>query len=177
MIRIPGQAADMVHVVLVDLVDGHVEADIVCSCIADIMENCVVGIAPDCIVTLPVAIQAQKDKVGLRKIDRESTVGDHVDNQEAHLFSFDYKIPECLFTIPPEESLATAEEQNTHTQFIERLHLLANLLVRVYHSGDVIDRAVLALEVTFIGDDNRSEDWILLAEQDCFYAKAGKVDK
>ena len=118
MIRIPGQAADMVHVVLVDLIDGHVEADIVCSCIADIMENCIVGIAPDCIVTLPVAIQAQKDKVGLRKIDRESTVGDHVDNQEAHLFSFDYKIPECLFTIPPEESLATAEEQNTHTHII-----------------------------------------------------------
>ena len=113
--RIPCQAADMVNVVLVDLVDGHVEADIAGGSIPDILQNGIVSIATDGVVPLPVTVQAQEDQVSFRQIDGEGTVGDHVDDQEAHFFGFDHQIPECLFAIPPKEGLAAAEEQDSNT--------------------------------------------------------------
>ena len=100
----------MLHSILVDLVDGHVEADVIGCGVFDILHDGVVGIATDCIMTLPVAVQTEQDQIRFRQINREGAVGHHIDDEKAHLFCFHYQIPQSTLSIPPEEGLTAAEE-------------------------------------------------------------------
>ncbi len=65
---------------LIDLVDCHIEADIVGCGITDIFHNEVVGVASDFVMLRPGAVQAQEDQVGFRQAERESAVGNDVDD-------------------------------------------------------------------------------------------------
>ena len=164
MIRISGQTAYVVHIVLVNLVDRHIETDVTSRGIAYILQDDIVGIAPDGIVPFPVTVQAQEDQICFWQVNGEGTVGNHIDDQETHFLCFNHKIPECFFTVPPKEGLASAEEQDPHTQIVERLHFLTDFIIGVNHSGDVIHRAMLALQIAFVSDDYRSKDRFLLSE-------------
>ena len=113
---------------------------------------------------LTVTVQAQEDQVCFRQVNGEGTVGDYIDDQKAHFLGFHNKIPERLFTVPPKEGLASAEEQDPHTQIVECLHFLTDFIIGVNYGGEVIHRAVLALEVAFISNDHRSQDRLLLSE-------------
>ena len=47
----------MFYGIFVDLIDGHVEADVVGGSMFDVLHNGVVGVTPDQIVPLPVTVQ------------------------------------------------------------------------------------------------------------------------
>lgn len=47
--------------VLIDLIDCHIEADIICGSIADVLHDGVIGIATHFIMALLISIQTQKD--------------------------------------------------------------------------------------------------------------------
>ena len=79
VLRVPGGAAHVRDGVLVDLVDGHIKADIVRRGPADVLEYQVVGIPADGVVPLPVSVQAQQDQVRLRQVQGKGAVGDHVE--------------------------------------------------------------------------------------------------
>ena len=55
---IPRQSTNMVNTVLVDLIDSHIEADIICRCASDIRKDGIVGVTADHIMMLPVAVKA-----------------------------------------------------------------------------------------------------------------------
>ena len=58
--------AHIAHMALVDLVDRHVEADVVRARAHDVLHDGVIGISADLIVALPVAVQTQKDQICFR---------------------------------------------------------------------------------------------------------------
>ena len=175
--RIPRRLTDLADGVLVDLIDGHIQAYIVRRGAVDVLQYAVVGIAANGVVSLAVAVQAEQDKVGLRQIDGVGAVGDHVDDEKAHFLGFDHKIPQSTVAVPPQKGLSAAEEQDPHPHVIELLHFLPDLRIGVDHGGDVIDRAMLAFEVAFIGDDHSTQNRILLTEQDGLDTKPSQRKK
>ena len=56
--RISGLLADVPDAVLIDLIDGHVEADVVRSGIFNVLHDGVIGIPADHVVALSVSVQA-----------------------------------------------------------------------------------------------------------------------
>ena len=63
---ISGRKANVFHGILVDLIDGHVEADVIGSGFFDILHYGVIGIATDCIMALPVTVQTEQNQICLR---------------------------------------------------------------------------------------------------------------
>lgn len=86
---------------LVDLVDGHIETDVVGGGIADILQDQVVGVPPDGVVPLPVPVQAEKDQVGLGQVQRVGAVGHHIDNEKAQRPGLDDQLPQSSLSVPP----------------------------------------------------------------------------
>ena len=154
----------MLHGILVDLVDGHVEADVIGGGMFDVLHDGVVGIATDCIVTLPVAVQTEQDQIRFRQINREGAVGHYIDDEKAHFLCFHHQIPQGALSISPEEGLTAAEEQDTDSHIVELLHLLADLHIGMHNGGDVIDRTMLALQIAFVRYNDRSQNRLLLSE-------------
>ena len=99
--RIPGGPAHMADGVLIDLVDGHVKADVARGSVFDVFHDEVIGVSPDGVVTIPVPVQAQKDQIGLREIQGKGSVGDHVDDEKAHALCLDHQVPEGDVPVPP----------------------------------------------------------------------------
>ena len=163
MLCIPGQAADMVYIVLVDLVDGHVEADIVRCRLTDIMQDRIVGVATDGVMPLPIAVQTQEDQIRFRQINGEGTVGNHIDDQKAHCLGFDDQVTERFLTVPPEKGFSSAEEQNPHAHIVQGLHFLTDFFIGVDYRSNIIDRAVLAVQVTLICNDNCAQNRFLFS--------------
>lgn len=89
---IAGGNTYVAHASFVDLVDRHVEADVVRRGTLDVSHNGVVGVAADLVVALFVTVKAQKDQVGFGKINGKGAVGDYVDDKEAHLLCFDHEV-------------------------------------------------------------------------------------
>lgn len=58
----------------VDLVDRHIEADIVGSGVLHMFHDGVVCVAPDGIVACPVTVEAEQDQIRLRQINGEGAV-------------------------------------------------------------------------------------------------------
>lgn len=174
---ISGRKANMLHSILVDLVDGHVEADVIGGGMFNILHDGVVGIATDCIMTLPVAVQTEQNQVRFRQINREGTVGHHIDDEKAHLLCFYHQIPQGAFSVPPEEGLTAAEEQDADSHVVELLHFSADLLIGMHNGGDVIDGTMLTLQVAFVCYNDRSQDRLLLAEQNSFDTETCKMQK
>lgn len=163
--------------VLVDPVDGHIEADIAGGGIADVLQDQVVGVPPNGVVPLPVPVQAEENQVGLRQVQGKGAVGHHVHNEKAQRPGFDNQLPQSLLSVPPEEGLAAAEKQDAHPHLIQAGHLLPDLPVGMDHVGDVVHRTVLAVQIALVRQDNRAQNGVLLPEQDGFYAEPGQMDK
>ena len=154
----------MLHSILVDLVDGHVEADVIRSGVFDVLHNGVISIATDCIMTLPVAVQTEQDQIRFRQINREGAVRDYIDDEKTHLLCFHHQITQGAISIPPEEGLTSAEEQDTDSHIVELLHLPANLLIGMYNGGDIVDGTVLTFQIAFVCYNDRSQNRLLLSE-------------
>ena len=175
--RVARGKAHIAHMVLVDLVDRHVEADVIRARARDILHDGVVRIAANCIVALPVAVQAQKDQIRFRKIDGKRAVRYDIHNEKAHGLRLDNQLSQRALAVAPEEGLAAAEEEDTHAHVVELLHLPADLFKWMDDRRDVVDRAVLAVQVAFVGQNHRPEDRLFFPQQDRFYAEGGKVQK
>ncbi len=165
------------HTVLVDLIDGHVKAYIVCSGIADVLHDGIVGVAPDLVMALPVSVQAQKDQICLREIDRERAVRNNIDDEKTHAFCFNDQISQRAVTISPKKCLTTAEEQDAYTHIIQLLHFLSDLFIRMDDCRYVVYGAVFAMQVASVCYDHSSEDRRLLSEEDRLGAKSCKIQK
>lgn len=58
--RVPRCQAYIPHRILVDLIDCHIEADIIRGCIADILHDRIIGIAADLVMASPIAIPGSR---------------------------------------------------------------------------------------------------------------------
>ena len=175
--RVARGKAHIAHMALVDLVDRHVEADVVRTRAHDVLHDGVIGIAADLIVALPVAVQTQKDQIRFRKIDGKRTVRHDIHNEKAYGLRFDDQLSQRALAVAPEEGLAAAEEEDAHAYIIELLHLPADLFIWMDDCRDIIDRAVFAVQVAFVGQDHRPEDRLFFSQQDRLDAEGGKVQK
>jgi len=109
---VPGSDTDVLYGVLIDLIDRHVKTDIVRRGLADILKYEIVSIPADGIVPLAVPVQAQQDQVCLRQVYGKCAVGDHIDDQIAHLFRLHHQIPQGFLAVFPQKSLPAAEEED-----------------------------------------------------------------
>lgn len=151
---------------LVDLVYRHIEADIVGRGVLYILHNGIVCIAAYHIVPFFIAVKAEQYKIRFGQINGKSSVGDDIDDHKSHFLRLDHKIPERSLAVSPEKCLAAAEEQDANAHIIEPYHLAYDLLVWMNDRRDIVDRAVLTFQITFVGDDHRAEDRVFPLEQD-----------
>ena len=107
----------------------------------------------------------------------ERPIRNHVDDEKAHALCFYHQIPERACAILPKKCFAPTEEQNANAHVIELLHFLPNLFIGMDDCCDIVDGAVLAMQIAFIGYDDRSENCRFLFKQNCLYAKGSKVKK
>ena len=105
------------------------------------------------------------------------SVGDDIDDEKSHLLGLNNEIAQASFAIMPEQSLTTAEEEDAHAKTIELLHLMAYLLVWMDDALVVVNRAVLARQVTLVGEDDGAQDGLFTLEDDTAEPKACKVDE
>jgi hypothetical protein len=124
-------------------------------------------------VPLPVPVQAEENQVGFRQVDRERAVRHDVHEQEPRLFRFDDQIPQGPLAVFPEERFAPAQEQNPDPHIVQPPHLLPNLRVRMNDRGNIIDGAMLAAQIAFVGNDDRPKNGRVLPKQDRLRAKTG----
>ena len=93
---------------------------------------------------LPVAVQAEQDKVGLGKVNGKGSIGQDVDYQEAHGFRFPHQIPQRAPCVAPQECFSSAEEKNTGSHLKKPMHLSLKLSIRMDDGSYIVYRAVLA---------------------------------
>ena len=115
---------------------------------------------------LPVSVQAQQDQVRLRQVQGKGAVGDHVDDEKPHPLGLRHQVPQRFPAVPPQKGLAAAEEQDADAHAIEPLHFRINLLVWMDDRRDIIDRAVLTVEIALVRENDRAQDRLLPAQQD-----------
>ena len=165
MFGIPRGAADLANGILVDRIDGHVEADIVGSRLSDIVQNGVIGISPDCIMTFPVAVKTHKNQIRFGKIDRKCPVGDGIYNQESRLFGFDDQISQRAISIFPEECFSAAEEEDANAHCIQLPHFLPDLLIRINDRSEIVDRTMPASQIALVCKNHGTQNRISGSEQ------------
>ena len=71
---ITGSQTHVSYIVFVDLIDSHIESDIVCGGIADVLHDSIVGVTTDFIMALFISVQAQKNQIRFREINGEGSV-------------------------------------------------------------------------------------------------------
>ena len=136
---VTGSNADIPYILLIDLVDSHIETNVVCGSIAYVLHNDVICIAADFIVTLLVTIQAEKNQVGFWKINGECSVRYNINDEKSHLLSFDYQITEITLSVFLEEGFTAAKKENTNTHIIKLLHFISDLIVWMDNRCDIVD--------------------------------------
>ena len=161
----PRRLADRPDRTLVDLIDRHIKAEVVGGCAGDIFQNRPVGISADCIVTGLIPVQAQKNQIGFRQIERVSAVGHDVDDQKADFPCLGYQITQRPAGILPEKGFAAAEEKNPDSLTVEQKHLLTNRRIGIDHRSQIVDRAMPAMEVAAVGQDDGAQDCFFAPEQ------------
>ncbi len=134
----------------IDLVDGHVEADVICGGGINILHNALVGVAAYGVVVLGIAIQTQQDEVRLRQIQCLGAVGNNVDDAEPHLPCFYYQISQAFAGVFPQKGFSAAKEEDAHAHVEKLLHFFFDLLVGVDNCGDVVDGAMLTVQVAAV---------------------------
>lgn len=90
---------------------------------------------------------------------------------------FDDQLSQRALAVAPEEGLAAAEEEDAHAHIIELLHLPADLFIWMDDCRDIIDRAVFAVQVAFVGQDHRPEDRLFFRSRIVLTPKAAKCRK
>ena len=160
--RVLRDLANVTHGILVDLIDGHVETDVVRCGVLDVFHDGVERVASDGVVAFPVAVKAQENQVRFGQVNRLRSVRDHVDNHEAHSLGLDDQIPDGQIAVSPQERLAAAEEENAGAHVVQCLHLFFDLYVGMHYRGDVVDGTVLAFQVAAVGYDDGAENRIFL---------------
>jgi len=104
--------------IFVDLIDCHIETDIVCGSIADVLHDSVVGVTTNFIMALLISVQAQKNQICFWEINGKRSVRNYVDDEKTHVLCFYNQISESAFAIFPKKCFATAEEQNANSHVI-----------------------------------------------------------
>ena len=172
-----GKEADISYGILVDLIDRHIKADVVRGCVSYVFHDAVVGVASDGVVARFIAVEAEEDQICFRKIDRVGTVCHGINDEKAHFLGFPNEIAQSKVPITPKEGFASAEKKNANAHVIKLLHFALDLTVGMDDSGDIVDRAMLAMQIAFVGDDHRAEDGGFLTEQDRLKPKACEMKK
>ena len=150
---------------LVDPVDRHIKADIPRRGMPHVFQDRVEGVAADGVVPLPVPVQAEKDQIGLGKLQREGAVGDDVDDQKARFLRVDHQVAQGLVPVPPEKGLPAAEKEDPHAEIVKRLHLPPDLPVGGHTGRDIVHRAMQTMEIAAVGDDDGAEDGVIRPEK------------
>ena len=161
----------------VDLVDRHIEADIVGSGVLHMFHDGVVCVAPDGIVACPVTVEAEQDQIRLRQINGEGAVGHDVDQEKAHFLGLHHQVPHRARPVMPQEGLSPAEEQDAHPHMVEELHLPADLFIGMVHRCQIVDRAVPALQIAPVCDDHCAQDGLFFPQKNGPDPKGGKMQK
>ena len=73
------------------------------------------------------------------------------------------------------EGLTAAEEEDTHAHIVKLLHLSAYLLIGMNYSGNVVDGAMLAMQIALVCNDDRAENGGFFLKQNSLRTKRGKV--
>ena len=138
ILRLFCNQAHLPHGVFVDLVDGHIKAKVLRIGIFDIRHYGVVCVASYGIMSLFVTIEADQNQIRFRQIDWKSPVRDQIYNHKPHFLGLHHQIPDCQIAVIPQERLSTIEEQDSHAQIIQCLHIFFNLGVRVHDFRDIV---------------------------------------
>ena len=175
--RISGDQTDMAHSIFVDAIDSHVKTDIVRGCVLNVLHDGVVGITANGVVPLAITVQTEQNQVSFRKLERKSAVGDNIDDQKTNFLCFDDQLPQGTVTVMPEEGFTSAKEENAHAHIVKLLHLFTNLRVGIKNRGNVVDRTVPALQITFVSENDGAENRFSFFEQDCPNAEFREMEK
>jgi len=103
-------------------------------------------------------IDADQDHVGLRQVQPACAVGDDVHRHEAQRPGLEDDVAQPAGAVAPEEGLPAIEEQDPHALATQGVHVGADAQPGVVHPADVGDRAVLAVQVAPVGEDDRADD-------------------
>ena len=177
VLRVPGGDTNIADSIFVDLVNRHIQTNVISCCMADILHDGVVSVSPHGIMPLPVTVQTKQDQIRFGKINRKCPIGDNIHDQESHLFCFDYQVTESFAAVLPQKRLSTTEEQNAHTHIVELSHLTFDLLIGVNDCCDVIYRTVLAFQIASVSHNDRSKYRLLFTEQDRLQTEPREIQK
>ena len=127
---------------------------------------------PDGVVTIPVPVQAQKDQIGLREIQGKGSVGDHVDDEKAHALCLDHQVPEGDVPSLHKKVSPPQKKEDDGSHGVKLFHLPADLGVRIEDRGDIVDRAVLTVQVAPVRHDDGAKNGSLFLKRIVFKPKA-----
>ena len=177
ILRIPCGMTDITDCIFIDLINSHIETDIVRRGSCDIFHDCIICITTDSIMAFTISVKAKKYQISFGKVDRKRAICNNVNDQKAHCLGLFDKIPESSVTVSPHKGLSSAEKEDPDSHVKKLLHFTLNLLIRMDDGGDIINRTMFAVQIAFICHNNCSEDRILLAKQDRFYSESRKMQE
>lgn len=149
---------ELIDFTLVVLVDGVVDIEGWVCGILHVVHDAFESLATKCVMSLLKPIEADKHSIS-GCVNRESAIRIDDNREEAKSMSIVDNVLKGIFTILPDKGFTTLKVETTTTRLVEGVDGSDSLPKAQVHLSTRCQLAVLATQVTAIGENQATDEW------------------